>query len=302
MTWLRRWRRARAIMLCLFFFSSGRRHTRCGRDWSSDVCSSDLVGDDARLEHLAQQVVSFTGALADSGEYRKTRIPFGDVVDQLLDQYGFADPGTTEESDFTTLGIRLDQVDDLDAGVQDFVGSGQVFEFRRLAVDGVAVFFAHRSDSVDRVAGDVEQTAADFIADRHFDGRSRIHHFGAAGNAVGGVHRDGTHGVLTNVLLAFQHQFRSVFTGDFQDVVDLRQAFFICEVNIDNRSNDLKYSSGIASHFYKFDAVPEGRFFSAAKLRFIRGIANCVADIIFLHLTRPPGALHRAPIGKVGMG
>src|SRR2546429_4023088 len=30
-------------MLCfLFFFSSRRRHTRCSRDWSSDVCSSDL--------------------------------------------------------------------------------------------------------------------------------------------------------------------------------------------------------------------------------------------------------------------
>src|SRR5699024_11668252 len=27
---------------CLFFFSSRRRHTRSKRDWSSDVCSSDL--------------------------------------------------------------------------------------------------------------------------------------------------------------------------------------------------------------------------------------------------------------------
>src|SRR5207245_5460284 len=26
-----------------FFFSSRRRHTRCYRDWSSDVCSSDLT-------------------------------------------------------------------------------------------------------------------------------------------------------------------------------------------------------------------------------------------------------------------
>src|SRR2546421_6449415 len=26
-----------------FFFSSRRRHTRSDRDWSSDVCSSDLV-------------------------------------------------------------------------------------------------------------------------------------------------------------------------------------------------------------------------------------------------------------------
>src|SRR5690554_7647536 len=29
----------------LFFFSSRRRHTRCGRDWSSDVCSSDLIDE-----------------------------------------------------------------------------------------------------------------------------------------------------------------------------------------------------------------------------------------------------------------
>src|SRR5699024_11879171 len=28
--------------LALFFFSSRRRHTRSKRDWSSDVCSSDL--------------------------------------------------------------------------------------------------------------------------------------------------------------------------------------------------------------------------------------------------------------------
>src|SRR2546429_2678634 len=33
----------RSIPTCLFFFfSSRRRHTRCSRDWSSDVCSSDL--------------------------------------------------------------------------------------------------------------------------------------------------------------------------------------------------------------------------------------------------------------------
>src|SRR2546429_4533681 len=30
-------------VLLFFFFSSRRRHTRCSRDWSSDVCSSDLL-------------------------------------------------------------------------------------------------------------------------------------------------------------------------------------------------------------------------------------------------------------------
>src|SRR2546429_1408102 len=34
------------VECCFFFFSSRRRHTRCSRDWSSDVCSSDLDTDD----------------------------------------------------------------------------------------------------------------------------------------------------------------------------------------------------------------------------------------------------------------
>src|SRR2546421_3595530 len=30
------------VQTCVLFFSSRRRHTRSDRDWSSDVCSSDL--------------------------------------------------------------------------------------------------------------------------------------------------------------------------------------------------------------------------------------------------------------------
>src|SRR5690606_39867473 len=35
--------RIRTVPLVFFFFSSRRRHTRFSRDWSSDVCSSDLL-------------------------------------------------------------------------------------------------------------------------------------------------------------------------------------------------------------------------------------------------------------------
>src|SRR3989442_11174465 len=39
-----------------FFFSSRRRHTRCGRDWSSDVCSSDLAQEGLlRYQNVAEQ-------------------------------------------------------------------------------------------------------------------------------------------------------------------------------------------------------------------------------------------------------
>src|SRR6266496_4115112 len=67
--------------MSFFFFSSRRRHTRSLRDWSSDVCSSDLgplkqvlsllpgvnakalqaVGaDDKRLKHVEAIVLSMT--------------------------------------------------------------------------------------------------------------------------------------------------------------------------------------------------------------------------------------------------
>src|SRR3989337_2228820 len=36
-------RSIRGLPMNLVFFSSRRRHTRCYRDWSSDVCSSDLT-------------------------------------------------------------------------------------------------------------------------------------------------------------------------------------------------------------------------------------------------------------------
>src|SRR5690625_6844829 len=38
-----------ACCLFVFFFSSRRRHTRWPRDWSSDVCSSDLGGHEVAV-------------------------------------------------------------------------------------------------------------------------------------------------------------------------------------------------------------------------------------------------------------
>src|SRR5690554_7146683 len=46
-----------------FFFSSRRRHTRCGRDWSSDVCSSDLV---KLLRAIQEKTVRAVGASTEA--------------------------------------------------------------------------------------------------------------------------------------------------------------------------------------------------------------------------------------------
>src|SRR5215470_19854306 len=47
-----------------FFFSSRRRHTICYRDWSSDVCSSDLVADGTKRP---QPFAFAAGCLAKTG-------------------------------------------------------------------------------------------------------------------------------------------------------------------------------------------------------------------------------------------
>src|SRR2546429_4916905 len=59
-----------------FFFSSRRRHTRCSRDWSSDVCSSDLK---IKVLHAIGPNVGLgtrIGAVAEVGalsEYRSVK-------------------------------------------------------------------------------------------------------------------------------------------------------------------------------------------------------------------------------------
>src|SRR5699024_11279184 len=61
----------------LFFFSSRRRHTRSKRDWSSDVCSSDLstwnpTWDDVlNKPSVFNPVIGETSTTAFRGDYGK---------------------------------------------------------------------------------------------------------------------------------------------------------------------------------------------------------------------------------------
>src|SRR5215813_8469817 len=51
--------------LQFFFFSSRRRHTRCGRDWSSDVWSSDL----AKVPAMIAYYLNLRKESPQEGEY-----------------------------------------------------------------------------------------------------------------------------------------------------------------------------------------------------------------------------------------
>src|SRR2546429_4771459 len=68
--------------LYFFFFSSRRRHTRCSRDWSSDVCSSDLPVDghsSASIADAAFQMERYRGGCSEDVD-RKS-VVWGKSVD-----------------------------------------------------------------------------------------------------------------------------------------------------------------------------------------------------------------------------
>src|SRR3712207_6923624 len=62
------WRLGATIMGAFFFFSSRRRHTRYWRDWSSDVCSSDLK---------LPAIRALTGSFRLSGTRSRVRVTGG---------------------------------------------------------------------------------------------------------------------------------------------------------------------------------------------------------------------------------
>src|SRR5712675_3134850 len=76
----------RSVLPLIFFFSSRRRHTRCSRDWSSDVCSSDLeyrLGRSQFENVIAGAVRSTKGRLAEDVEEVGERIFRQSVADLI---------------------------------------------------------------------------------------------------------------------------------------------------------------------------------------------------------------------------
>src|SRR5216683_8201911 len=75
------------LLFFFFFFSSRRRHTRSDRDWSSDVCSSDLVEEAGRRPEPGdpgQPGPLLLSRLADGlGEIRISLWGSGRDVDEL---------------------------------------------------------------------------------------------------------------------------------------------------------------------------------------------------------------------------
>ena len=211
-----------------------------------------LQVDNARLLELDPEVVAFTGALADAGEDGEAAVLGGDVVDELLDDDGLADAGAAEEADLAALQEGLDQVDDLDAGLEHLLRGGLFIERRRVAMDRPVLGGVDRTKFVDGLSEDVEHAAQRRTADGHRNRRPGVDGLHAADHAFGRDHRDGADAAFAEVLLHFDDNVErrgdgEAVTDDAQRLVDRRHRLFF-KLDVNGRAADGDHFSDVVCH------------------------------------------------------
>ena len=147
----------------------------------SHTCSRRLVHlteyhggfiDNSGISHLIVKVISFTGTLAYAGEYRISAVLCGDVTNQLLNQYGFAYAGAAEQTDFTTLLIGAQKVNDLDTCLQNLCLCRLFLKGRSFSVDWKIFFHLWLFFIVNGLAQHVENTPQRILTNRNRNRRS----------------------------------------------------------------------------------------------------------------------------------
>ncbi len=189
------------------------------------------------LDHFMIEIVAFAGPLADPGEHRIAAMRLGDIVDELHDQNGLADPGAAEQADLAALGVRREKIDDLDAGHQD-LRLGRLFGIgRRRLMDRAPRGRSDRTQFVHRLADDIDDAAKTLLADGNRDRALGVGDLLAADEAFGNVHRDAAHRIFAEMLRHFEDQAVAMVVG-FEGVEDLRQ--MAVEFHVDDGADDLR--------------------------------------------------------------
>src|SRR5690606_25614077 len=109
--------------------------------------------------HFVIEVVPFTGTLTHTSENGQTAVRLGDVVDELKHVNRLAHAGAAEQADLTALRERADQVNNLNAGFEQFNGRRQLVECRCVLVNGTSFGGFDGTALVDGAAQDVHNAA-----------------------------------------------------------------------------------------------------------------------------------------------
>ena len=191
----------------------------------------------ARPLHLGQKLVAFPRPLADAGKDRDALVLLDHGVDQLHHQHGLADAGTAEHRGLAAGGERREEVDDLDAGLeQAAAGRAGLQQRRRRVVDAPAPG-VRRQDrtAVADSAGDVDQAAEHGFADRHFDRSSGGEHRLVPRQTAGRLERDRPDCLPVEMAVNLQDQRLGAVHRDREHAVDRRQ-IGLGKAHVDHRA------------------------------------------------------------------
>ena len=193
------------------------------------------------FDELVIEVVAFASALADAREYRIAAVGLGDVVDQFLDEHRLAHAGAAEQADLAALGVRREQVDDLDAGDENLgfrrlldIGGGRL-------MDRAASLHVYRPGFIDRFADHVHDAPERALANRDRDRLAGVGDLLAAHEALRNVHGDAAHRVLAELLGDFEHE--AVAVVDRLERVENRGQVAV-ELHVDDGADHLGDAAG----------------------------------------------------------
>src|SRR6266576_2151024 len=149
------------IFFFFFFFSSRRRHTRSLRDWSSDVCSSDLFGqeaDEAAATQILDEYAENGGNLIDTADVYPPSGPKG-TSEEIIGRWLRQHPARRDSLILATkCRGRMDDSGNSEGLSRRWVIRACEASLRRLQTDYIDLYQAHQWDP----ATPIEETLAAF--------------------------------------------------------------------------------------------------------------------------------------------
>ncbi len=183
----------------------------------------------------------------------------GHVVDQLLDEHRFAHARAAEQADLAPAGVGLQQIDDLDARLQNLHGGALLLEGGGLAVDGLHRRAGwHRPAAVDGLPQNVKHTAQGGPAYGDLDGVPRYVHRQPACQPFAGGEHDTADGAVPDMLGHLHHPDLAVpLHGKlFPQPGQLAVGDFHVHHGTGNLRNDPSFQTDHDSFFWRWAFAP----------------------------------------------
>ncbi|CDD61242.1 putative uncharacterized protein [Clostridium sp. CAG:505] len=126
-------------------------------------------------------------------------------MNQFLNQHGFPNTGTTEQTDLTAFCVRCQQVDNFDTCFQYFYCGALFFKIRGFPVNLPVLFRLHRFAAVNGFPQKVKHSAQYFFANRNLNAGTCCGNFQSFGKAFAGIHHDAAHDAFPQLLCYFHY-------------------------------------------------------------------------------------------------